>query len=54
MGLNGFDKGLNQSSDSDFFLMGLTVGCFFFFFLVVLMVGEASVDGLGFIIFWWC
>ena len=29
MGLNGFDKGLNQSSDdfdSDFFLMGLAVG----------------------------
>ena len=37
MGLNGFNKGLNWSSngsDSDFFLMGLTVGCcvFFFFF----------------------
>ena len=38
MGLNGFDKGLNQSSDSDFFLMGLTVGCFFFFF-------SCGVDG---------
>ena len=30
MGLNGFGKGLNRSSDgsdSDFFLMGLTLGC---------------------------
>ena len=40
MGLNGFGKGLNRSSDgsdSDFFLMGLTLGCcaFFFFFLCV-------------------
>ena len=35
MGLNGFNKGLNRSSngsDSDFFLMGLTVGCCVFFF----------------------
>ena len=39
MGLNGFDKGLNWSSDGSdsdffFFLMGLTMGCcvFFFFF----------------------
>ena len=36
-GSNGFDKGLNRSSDgsdNDFFLMGLTVGCcvLFFFF----------------------
>ena len=35
MGLNGFDKGLNRSSDSDFFfLMGLTVGCSVLFFFI--------------------
>ena len=35
MGLNGFDKGLNRSSDNEFFFNGFDRGllCFFFFFL---------------------
>ena len=34
MGLNGFDKGLNRSSDNEFFFNGFDRGllCFFFFF----------------------
>ena len=38
MGLNGFDKGLNQSSDSDFFFNGVDRGLLFFFF-------SCGVDG---------
>ena len=36
MGLNGFDKGLNWSSDNEFFFNGFDRGllCFFFFLTV--------------------
>ena len=44
MGLNGFDKGLNRSSDNEFFFNGFDRGllCFFFFFYSRLWVASGG------------
>ena len=48
MGLNGFDKGLNRSSDNEFFFNGFDRGllCFFFFFDSRLWVASGGGGGV--------